>query len=345
MKRFLPSSPKNPFSWALLVLFLLTSPLAAAKRVLDRSIVTVNEDVILQSDIDKFQKKIQSKSYQQLFGVTDESVAKDPKKVLQLLIEEKIINQQVKRLELSASEEEIEGQIRAVLKRNAITEAQLTDRIKQLGSTMAEYRDGIKRQIERKNLVEREIKPTLESSASDEELRHYYNQNMAGKDTELQYKIAHLFIGNNDKKGGGLSAEQRANTIYKDLSEHPENFDAAVKDYSDDSGTSTAGGLLGYFPLSQLAKEFRAVVPKTQVGKVTAPIKTKSGYHIIKLLETRSGADFATLTKEKKEELRNEMMGQEYEKRMAMWLERKKNEAYIRVSDAKDSKEVSNALK
>ena len=246
MKRSFLSNLNRPFLYVLLVPLLLSTYAAAAKRVLDKSVVTVNEDVILQSDIDKFQKKIQSKSYQQLFGVMDESVAKDPKKVLQLLIEEKIINQQVKRLELTASDEEIEGQIRAVLKRNGITEAQLGDRLKQLGSNMVEYRDGIKRQIERKNLVEREIKPTLESSASDEELRHYYVQNMAGKDTELQYKIAHLFIEKTPKKG--LSAEQRADTIWKDLSAHPENFDTAVKDYSDDTGTNTTGGVLGYFP-------------------------------------------------------------------------------------------------
>lgn len=321
---------------------LFASNAAWAKRVLDKSVVTVNDEVILQSDIDKFQKKIRSKSYQELFGGVDEKIANDPKKVLQLLIEEKIINQQVKKLELNAGDAEVDGQIKVVLKRNGISEAQLAERIKTLGSNMAEYKEGIKRQLERKNLVEREIKPQLETSASDEQIRHYYqNSASASADSELQYKIAHLFIQNKTK--AGISPQERAKTIYKGLAAHPENFEKDVKDYSDDTSTAEVAGVLGFFGVSQLAKEFRSVVPKTPVGKVTAPIKTASGFHIIKVLETKTGGDFAALPKEKKEELRNEMMGQELERRMGQWLERKKNEAYIRVAGVKEVKEVSDA--
>ncbi len=328
--------PKTTFLAVALVSLTLYPKAEAAKRVLDKSVVTVNDEVILQSDVDAFQKKIKSKSFQELFGGIDEKTANDPNKVLQLLVEEKIINQQVKKLELTASEQEVDGQIRAITKRNGISEAQLTERLKQLGTTMPQYKDGIRRQIERRNLVEREIRPNLETS--DDQLRHYYLRNGKPEDSETQYKVGQILI--DAKPKAGVAAAERAKTVWKDLSKKPEDFEAFAKDYSDDSSTATTGGVLGYFTTSQLAKEFRDQVKKTPVGQVTEPIKTGAGFHILKVLESRAG-DFATLTKERKEALRNQMTSEELEKRMGMWLERKKRESFIRRTDDKEYRNAS----
>lgn len=301
-----------------------TSGLWATKSVLDRTVVTVNDEIILESDIQKFQQKLRSKSYQELLGV-DDKVAKNRETTLQLLVEEKIIDQQVKKLDLTVSEQEIEGQIRSIVKRNGITVAQLTDRLKQLGTSMSDYREGLKRQLERRNLVEREIKPTLE--VTEEQLRHYYLRNGNPSDAETQYKIAHILIVN--KEASEAKALERSRQIYTEVSKSPGEFEKFAKDFSDDETTSNQGGVLGYFTDSQLSKEFRAVIPKTQVGNVTPPIKTEGGYHIVRLLE-KSAGDFSKLPKERKEALKNQMSAEELEKKMALWLERKKSESHIK---------------
>jgi|GEM_PF-1368619 len=326
----------NRYLTALRSLFLVVTCLfwchqTLAKRTIDKTVVIVNNDIILESDIDNFLEKIKSKSFQELFGGIDENVLKNRNSALQLLVEEKIIDQQVKKLDLTASESEVDGQIRAILKRNGISRQQLQDRLKQLGATMQEYRDGIRRQIERRNLVEREIKPSLE--VTEEQLRHFYMRNARPEDSETQYKIAHILIENKDKDG--VKAAERAKRIWADVSNKPENFETFVKDFSDDTSTAESGGLLGSFSPSSLIKEFREAVPKTDVGKVTSPIKTAAGYHIVKILEATTG-DFANLSKERKDALRNQMIAVELEKRMAMWLERKKNEAFIKKSLDKD---------
>src|SRR5205823_6178928 len=104
-----------------------------------------------------------------------EKVLSNKDAIVQLLVEEKLINQQVKKLDLGASDQEVDGQIRAIEKRNGIGQSQLLERLKQLGTTLSEYREGIRRQIERRNLIDREIKPSLE--ISDEQLRHFYLRN------------------------------------------------------------------------------------------------------------------------------------------------------------------------
>jgi peptidyl-prolyl cis-trans isomerase SurA len=314
-------------SFALLFLLALPCFEAEARRLIDKSVMTVNDETILESDIDKFQKKIQSKSYQELFGGVDERALKDRNAALQLLVEEKIINQQVKKLELTASDVEVDGQVRAILKRNNISQPQLAERLAQLGTTMPDYREGIRRQIERRNLVEREIKPSME--VSEEQLRHYYMRHTKPEDSEIQYKIAHILIENKPK--GGLAPADRAKQVYEEVSKNPSTFESLVKDVSDDTSTAPTGGVLGYYSLSQLAKEFRAVVPKTPVGQVTPPVKTSIGYHIIKVVDAKKG-DFSTLPKERREALLNQMKMEEVEKRMSMWLERKKNDAFIQKS-------------
>jgi hypothetical protein len=52
----------------------------------------------------------------------------------------------------------------------------------------------------------------------------------------------------------------------------------------------------------------------------------------VKVLEA-SSLDFNTLSREQKEILRNQMVGEELERKMALWVERRKAESYVRVTN------------
>ena len=111
----------------LFYLFFLCSFAGAAPKIIDRTIVIINDEPILESDIAVFQKKIKSKSFQELFGGIPNKVIDNRSAALQLLVEERLVNQQVKKLDLGASPQEIEGQINSILKRNGIGQAQLKE--------------------------------------------------------------------------------------------------------------------------------------------------------------------------------------------------------------------------
>lgn len=314
-------------SWCLLLALFAANTFG--RTLVDRTVVMINDEVILESDIAEFQKKLQSKSFQELFGGINKEVLSDSKKALQLLIEEKIIDQQVKKLELKATDQEIDAQIRAILKRNGISMAQLSERLKQLGAGLAEYREGIRRQIERKNLIDREIRATLE--VSDEQVRHYYLRTVTSAKEEKEYKLAHILI--DVPSGAAKAAEEKANKLFAELKKSPESFEKLAKEISADTASAEAGGLLGYFSTSSMAKEFRELIPKVPLGQVGKPIRTMAGIHLIKVLDIRA-SDFSTLSKERKEMLRSQLLEQEMEKKMQLWLERKKAESYIRFSGA-----------
>lgn len=300
--------------FSIIVLAALSSSLWS--KTIDKTLVSVNNDIILESDVERFQKKLQSKAFQELFGGVDPQAVKDKNIALRLLVEETIVDQQIKRLELKANDQEVDAQVRTIMKRNGISEDQLAERLKQLGTNLNEYRDGLRRQIERRNLIDREIKPSME--VTEDQLRHFYIRQNQGSSKDLQYHLAHILVGSSEK----------ASSLSKSLKESPDQFEEAAKASSEDSATAPSGGDLGFLSLSSLSKELKSVVPKLQIGGVSGPIKTSGGYHILKLLDTRA-SDFATLPKEKKEALRAQMINSEVEKKMVLWLERKKSEAHI----------------
>jgi parvulin-like peptidyl-prolyl isomerase len=322
---------RAPFSSLVLATLFLLSPTSgwAKRQVLDRSVITVNDDIILESDIEAFRQKAKQKNFQELFGGMDASKLENRDAVLQLLVEEKLIDQAVKKLELTASDQEVDRHIRTIVERNGITEVQLKSRLKDLGTSYQEYRDGIRRQLERRNLVDREIKPMME--VSEEELRHFLMRNGGASDPGHRYQLAHIMITTKGKAG-----EARAQHILKEAIAKPDEFAKLAKEYSDDKGTASTGGDLGMLSLDAMGAEFRDAAKQTPTGKVFPKVvKSKGGMHILKVLGSQA-LSFADLPEDKKSELRNQLMSQELEKKMASWLERKKNEAHIRRSESKE---------
>ncbi len=69
--------------------------------------------------------------------------------------------------------------------------------------------------------------------------------------------------------------------------ERGESFSSLAKQYSQDPGSSKRGGELGFFGRGELAPEFEATALSMPKGKVSNPVETQFGFHIIELLEKR----------------------------------------------------------
>ena len=63
-----------------------------------------------------------------------------------------------------------------------------------------------------------------------------------------------------------------------------EKFGKLARELSVDSGSAKRDGNLGYFGRGKMVKEFETTAFKLEVGKISEPVKTQYGYHIIKRL-------------------------------------------------------------
>ena len=67
-----------------------------------------------------------------------------------------------------------------------------------------------------------------------------------------------------------------------------EDFAELTKVYSEDPGSASKGGDLGYFSRGRMVKEFEEAAFKTPVGELSAPIETRFGVHIIKVVDHKT---------------------------------------------------------
>ena len=76
--------------------------------------------------------------------------------------------------------------------------------------------------------------------------------------------------------------KKKATDIYNRIKKG-ESFDALAKQFSEDPGSATKGGELGWFGKGKMVKEFEEASFAAKVGDVVGPVKTSFGYHIIKI--------------------------------------------------------------
>jgi peptidyl-prolyl cis-trans isomerase C len=86
-----------------------------------------------------------------------------------------------------------------------------------------------------------------------------------------------------------VDTEEKANEVYEKVGKG-EDFAKLAADYSNDPGSKADGGKLGYFAKGQMVKEFEDVAFALKKGEVSKPVKSKFGWHVIKVEDRRQKA-------------------------------------------------------
>jgi peptidylprolyl isomerase len=121
------------------------------------------------------------------------------------------------------------------------------------------------------------------SYPSDDEIKQVYEENKATFTTPVQYHVAQIYVAGlqetQAKKASELAAKAKKDDFSQLASQNSEHKESATK-----------GGDMGWLAEPQLIPELREQLPKMSIGQVSAPIRSASGWHVIKLLETRPSA-------------------------------------------------------
>jgi peptidyl-prolyl cis-trans isomerase SurA len=116
----------------------------------------------------------------------------------------------------------------------------------------------------------------------------------ASPDADREYNLGHILVSVPSSASAQQIEERtaRAQGIYE-RARKGEDFAQLAVSYSD-AGTALEGGQLGWRKAGQLPSFVADIIPKMQAGEVTEPIRTPSGLHIFKVIESR-GAQQASL--------------------------------------------------
>ena len=122
---------------------------------------------------------------------------------------------------------------------------------------------------------------------TDEKLKAFYEEQKDTYATPERRKISHILFIVNDKVDD-KTASEKAQKAKQDLAN--KDFAALAKEISDDKVTAKTGGDLGLFNAGTMEKPFEEAVMTLKVGEVSSPVKSKFGYHLIKVTELVAGS-------------------------------------------------------
>ena len=127
--------------------------------------------------------------------------------------------------------------------------------------------------------------------ASDVQLQALYQKEKSRFVVPSQYEVAHILISvpksaTAAQKAAALAQAQKVDALARAPGA---DFAALAKQYSDDLGSKNQGGNLGWLGLGDTDPAFQAAMVALKPGRISAPVLTGDGYHIIKLLAERAG--------------------------------------------------------
>ena len=120
----------------------------------------------------------------------------------------------------------------------------------------------------------------------DAQLRAYYEEQKAKNPQDFvqpeERRVSHILIAVSNPKDDA-AAKAKAEKIYR-LAVGGANFAALARQYSQDPGSASQGGDLGWNDRKAWVKPFADAAFSMKVGQIVGPVKTQFGYHIIKLV-------------------------------------------------------------
>ena len=120
------------------------------------------------------------------------------------------------------------------------------------------------------------LEPIIASSVTDASLQAAYDKRFKDQAPATEYHAAHILV----------ATEEEAKAIKLEL-DGGADFAELAKTKSTDTGSGQAGGDLGWFGIGAMVKPFEDAVIAAEVGKVTEPVKSDFGWHLILVQETR----------------------------------------------------------
>jgi len=118
----------------------------------------------------------------------------------------------------------------------------------------------------------------------DAQVEEYYKSHQAEFAKDEQVRARHILIKpKSDDDAGWHEAQNRVREIAIRAQLKSPDFATLAKEVSDDIGSKSSGGDLGWFGKGRMVKEFEEAVFALREGQVSGPVKSQFGYHIIRL--------------------------------------------------------------
>jgi len=327
-----------------LIVFALAAPSTLAQEaevtVVDEVIAQVNEDVITLSMLKReSRERIESLKQNGMSAqqATDE-VTKHKAELIATLINERLLLQKGKELELTADvEAEVNRRMLEVAKEQGITSIEKLDQaMKESGLDPVQTRQSLRNELMKQAVMQQEVDRKIYFSLTMDELKKYFEANrdkFLKPENVVISEIYLTFAGKNEAdvkaKALELVAQLRAGADFGAV--------AATNSERELNGVRVAPqnkGRVGRFETPQLREDIAVAIKNVKVGGISEPLRGTDGFQIFRVDERNPGTTTATFNEDS---VRQVMTVERAPKERDAYLQSLRNDSYVNV--AKDYQE------
>ncbi len=186
--------------------------------------------------------------------------------ILDQLVSNKVLVQEANSQGIVVDDKEVDGVLTLT---EALYQAKIADLLANSSISMDTFKSKIKEQLMMQKLFNRTIKV---EDASDEELRKFYANNTEMFSVPESVNVSHILI----------QTEDEADEIKSEIESGADFYELASEKSIDPSAKMNAGNL-GPLQKGMTVPEFEAIAFSLSPGKLSDPVKSQFGYHIIKV--------------------------------------------------------------
>lgn len=312
----------------------------AELTVVDEVIAQVNDDVITLSML-KRESRERVESLKQ-GGMSEqqanEEVTKRKAELIATLVNERLLLQKGKELELATDvEAEVNRRMLEVAKEQGIPSIEKLDQaMREAGLDPVYTRQSLRNEVMKQMVIQQEVDRKIYFGLSMDELQKYFEANRAKflkPESVVISEIYLTFAGKNEAdvkaKAQELVTQLRSGADFGSV--------ATTNSEREVNGVRIAPqnkGKVGRFETPNLRDDIANVIKNVKVGGISDPLRTNDGYQIFRVDERNPGSTTATFNED---QVRQAITGERATKNREEYLQGLRNDAYVSI--AKDYQE------
>lgn len=324
-----------------LTMVISTAPRAMAQEgevtVIDEVIVQVNDDVITLSML-KRETRERIEVLMQERKLTEqqatEEVAKHQAELIATLINERLLLQKGKELDLASQiEAEVNRRMLEIAREQGINSiVKLEEAMRQSKIDPVSVKETMRAEMMKQAVMQQEVDRRIYLGFSSDEIKKYFEAHKDLFRKPESITLSEIYLSTMDKDDAAVNAravelvaQLRAGADFKAV--------AAANSEREKNGQRTApqdGGRVGSFELPSLRDDLQAKLKDVKVGGISDPIKTPEGYQILRVDERTPAGSTPTFNDN---QVRQAMLTERQPKEREDYLKNLRNEAFIKISD------------
>ena len=209
--------------------------------------------------------------------------------ILQSIIAQKLIVHQARLDSIEVAPDQLEAnldfRIENVLRQMNGDESRFQE---YYGMTINEMRDNLRSDLEKQMLAEQmQAKILNEVDITPKEVKEFYQS--IPKDSipylNAEVELSEIVVAPEVNRFERAKALQQIIDLRKKIISGEETFEDLARVYSDDPGSGSRGGDLGFAKRGVYVQEFEGTAFGLDTGEISEPVESVHGFHIIKMIE------------------------------------------------------------